>query len=134
MKRILNKSDRYIGQGQKRNWKKNIYNPSPKNLTFFFFKIFSIFEQKKSNFFLESVEIHMRDVESTESKEKSNIWFSRFLFFELWLFLVIFVPHFFFLYPITRKIDDLFVWAHCASSVKTGSKLRGGGQGGSAYP
>ena len=60
----------------------------------FFFKNVSIIEQKKSNFFFVSVEIHMEEVDSTESKEKSNFWFFRFIFFELWLFLLIFVPQF----------------------------------------
>ena len=73
----------------------------------------------------------MKDVESTESKANLYFSFFRFIFFKFWLFLVIFVQQFF-LYPITRKIDISFVSAHCASSVKTGSKLRGcgGGRGG----
>ena len=44
-----------------------------------------------SIFFFKRGQIYMKDVESTESKEKSKFGFFRFLFFELWLFLVIFV-------------------------------------------
>ena len=41
------------------------------------------------------VQIHMKDAESAESKEKSNFRFFRFLFFELWSFLYSNLPNFF---------------------------------------
>ena len=44
-----------------------------------------------AKFIFKSVQIYMKDAECTELKEKSNI---RFLFFELWSFLAIFVPRF----------------------------------------
>ena len=43
----------------------------------------------------------MKDAESAESKEKENFWF---LFFEFWLFLVIFVPQFSFIFITKDKL------------------------------
>ena len=68
----------------------------------------------------------------TESKEKSNFRFVRFLFFELWLFFGYFcdviTPIFDEFFTITRKIKigEFFYYfshtiPHSPSSIKTGS-------------
>ena len=43
--------------------------------------------KKYINIFFKSGQIYMKDPESTETKEKSNIRFFQFLFFQLWSFL-----------------------------------------------
>ena len=48
-----------------------------------------MFEDFLTIYFFKSVQIHMKDAESTEPKEKSNLRFFRFLFFRV--IMVIFV-------------------------------------------
>ena len=63
------------------------------------------------------------DWKKNQISDFSDLYFSSYGYFWSYLY-----PNFV-LYPITRKINISFVSAHCASSVKTGSKLRGGGEG-----
>ena len=73
----------------------------------------------------------MKGTECTESKDKSNFLFFRFLFFVLWLFLY---PNFRWIFHENSKnknwkilkFDFSFDSAHCASFIKTGAKLKGG--------
>ena len=51
-----------------------------------------IFFQKCSKIFEQIFQIYMKDAESTESKEKSNFRFFRFLFSELWSSFIKFWP------------------------------------------
>ena len=70
-------------------------SPPPRKVLFIYFfqKWFNNYKKKISNFFnFKSGQIYyIEDAECAESKEKSNF---RFLFFELWSFLVIGVPQF----------------------------------------
>ena len=73
-----------------------------------------------------SVQIHMKDAESAESKEKSNFRFFQFLFFEFWSFLY---PNFRWIFHNDSKNKNWkkkisFYSAHCTSSKKMGSNLR----------
>ena len=87
-------------------WEKNFF----KNVRIFLRILFFF-----ANFFFKSAQIHMNDVESVESKEKTSFRFLQFLFFELWSFLFIFVPNFWWIFQ-----DD-------SKHIKIWSKLRGGG-------
>ena len=94
------------------------------------------FFQKCSNIWIKKIpiyffQIYMNDTESAEAKEKANFRFLRLLFFELWSFLYSNHPNFRWIFTIAnsksknRKIEFSFVSAYWASSIKTGSKLRG---------
>ena len=60
-----------------------------------------------------------------ETNEKSILRLKRFLVFEIWSFLYSQLVKNNNSKNKNRKIDFPFVSAHCASSIKTGSKLRG---------
>ena len=74
----------------------------------------------------------MEDAECAESKEKSNFRFFRFLFFRVMVIFVLKTPQFSIHFHDNsknknQKIDFLSDSTHCASLIKTGIKLRGGG-------
>ena len=143
---ILQKNQQLLNQ-QKTSKQKMVGGQAPhlKKTLNIFFKNVSIFKEKINfNFFFKSVQIHMKD---TDQLNQKKIQISDFYFQISGHFLVIFVlksPQFSMNFHNSSKnknwkIDFSFVSAYCASSIKTGSKLRGGreregGEEQSAYP